>query len=111
MTSSPPDDQGERIPPGDRLPIEPMDPQITSIQPGGGLGMQVELAWGRWRRAYLKAFHKRYVESMRACRQGDPQGCPHEILDPRDLKYFRNVTDCSWPSDADPFAWRGRLPF
>jgi phosphatidylserine decarboxylase len=88
-----------------------MDPQITSIQPGGGLGMQIELAWGRWRRAYLKALRRGYVERMRATRQGDTAGCPHEILDPRDLKFYRNVTSCNWAPENDPFAWRGRLPF
>src|SRR5690606_21740269 len=37
-----------------RLPLEPMDPQVTSIQPGGGVVVRLELAWGRLRRWYLK---------------------------------------------------------
>jgi phosphatidylserine decarboxylase len=116
MTLSQPEAEGKRTPLNrtslsGRLPIEPMDPQITSIQPGGGLGMQLELAWGRWRRAYLKAVRKGYVERMRTSRLGEPQGCPHEVLDPRDLKYYRNVTNCNWSPETDPFAWRGRLPF
>ena len=112
MTSSQPDAEvGGGPVSGERLPIEPMDPQITSIQPGGGLGMKVELWWGHCRRAYLKMFRPAYVQRMRASRQGDPQGCPHEVLDPRDLKYFCNVCDCHWPVEADSFAWRDRLPF
>src|SRR4051794_40016667 len=38
----------------DRLPTEPMDPALTSIQPGGGVIFWLELAWGRLRRWYLK---------------------------------------------------------
>ena len=48
---------------------------------------------------------------MAASRQGDATGCPHEILDPRDLKYCRNVCSAWWEPQDDPFAWRGRLPF
>jgi phosphatidylserine decarboxylase len=44
-------------------------------------------------------------------RRGDCQGTPHEILDPRDLKYCRNVCTCHWAPEHDPFAWRDRLPF
>jgi phosphatidylserine decarboxylase len=88
-----------------------LDRQITSIQPGGGFCMRLELAWGRLRRAYLKTFRRGYLRRMAALRRGDPAGCPHEILDPRDLKYFRNQTDCHWQPSDDPFAWRDRLPF
>jgi len=48
---------------------------------------------------------------MAATRQGDPDGAPHEILDPRDLKYCRNRCTCDWDPAADPFRWRDRLPF
>lgn len=95
--------------PDSRLPLEPIDPQITSIQPGGGFCMNLELAWGALRRKYLHAFRPGYVERMRASRIGDPSGCPHEVIDSRDLKYYRNRTKCRW--DPDPFAWRDRLPF
>src|SRR5262249_206790 len=51
-----------------------------------------------------------YVRQMAELRCGDANGCPHEILDPRDLKYCRNQTDCHWPPEADRFRWRERLP-
>lgn len=96
---------------GGRLPLEPMDPQLRDIQPGGGIIIHLEQAWGRVRRGWLKTFRKGYVERMRACRKGEPTGVPHEVLDPRDLKFHRNQTDCHWEPADDPFAWRDRLPF
>ncbi len=47
---------------------------------------------------------------MARLREGDASGAPHEILDPRDLKYCR--TDCTahWRPEHDPFRWRDRLP-
>lgn len=102
---------GDARPPRERLPLEPMDPQLTSIQPGGGFVIRMELAWGRCRRWYLKAFRRRYVSRMAGLRKGDLSGCPHEILDPRDLKFCRNQTDAGWAPADDPFAWRDRLPF
>ncbi len=97
--------------PAEQLSPEPMDRQITSIQPGGGMVMRLELAWGSVRRWYLKAFRPGYVARMRELRRGEPSGCPHEVLDPRDLKYYRNVCGCYWDPADDPFAWRDRLPF
>jgi len=94
-----------------RLAIEPMDPRIPSVQPGGGVCMQIELAWGRWRRWYLKKFRPGYVRRMQALRQGEPEDCPHEVLDPRDLKLYRNRTGYWWSDEDDPFRWRDRLPF
>lgn len=94
-----------------RLPLEDLDPQITSIQPGGGFCMQVELLWGRCRRWWLKTFRRAYVERMAEKRRGDVRGCPHEVLDPRDLKFYRNVCSCSWDPEDDHFSWRDRLPF
>lgn len=93
----------------ERLPLEALDPQLTSIQPGGGFCMNVELAWGRWRRWWLKTFRRGYVERMAAGRKGDFSRLPHEVLDPRDLKYYRNLCDGCF--DHDPFTWRDRLPF
>jgi phosphatidylserine decarboxylase len=94
-----------------RLPLEPMDPQLTNIQPGGGVVIQLELAWGRLRRWYLKTFRPSYVARMRSIRRGDYNGCPHEVLDPRDLKFYRNQGGYYWDTAQDPFAWRDRLPF
>jgi phosphatidylserine decarboxylase len=48
---------------------------------------------------------------MAARRHGETTGAPHEILDPRDLKYCRNRCACYWVPADDPFAWRDRLPF
>lgn len=44
-------------------------------------------------------------------RRGDVSGAPHEILDPRDLKYCCNLCTAHWAPEDDPFAWRERLPF
>src|SRR5436305_1374635 len=90
---------------------EPLPANIRSTQPGGGLCYSIELAWGRLRRCCLKFFSRQYVRRMRELRRGEPTGVPHEVLDPRDLKFFRNQTDCHWLGDDDPFAWRDRLPF
>lgn len=97
--------------PAGRLPLEPMDPQLKSIQPGGGVIIHLEMFWGRIRRAWLKTFRKGYVERMRACRLGDFNGCPHEVLDPRDLKFHRNQGGWHWRPENDPFRGRDYLPF
>jgi phosphatidylserine decarboxylase len=93
--------------------VEPqlLPENFTSVQPGGGLCYRIELAWGRLRRAWLKQFRPAYVRRMAALRRGEPTGAPHEILDPRDLKYCRNRCGCSWDPADDPFRWRERLPF
>ncbi len=84
---------------------------ITSAQPGGGSCMQLELAWGRWRRAFLRRFRPGYVRHMAEKRQGDCPNCPHDIIDPRDLKYFRNVCGYWFRPEDDAFRWRDRLGF
>jgi len=94
-----------------RLPLEPMDPQLRCEQPGGGIVIQLELTWGKLRRWYLRTFRAGYVAKMKTLRQGEPAGVPHEVLDPRDLKFFRNQTNCHWKPEEDPFRWRDRLPF
>ena len=86
-----------------------MPPEVTSIQPGGGFCMACELAWGRARRWYLHRFRPAYVDLMRQSRTGNVGTYPHEILDPRDLKFCRNQGDLAWRDEDDPFAWRGRL--
>ena len=94
-----------------RPELEPLDPKITSIQPGGGICMSIELSWGHLRRWWLKTFRPHYVRRMGAVRICDGTGCPHEVLDPRDLKYYRNQTGDCWRPEDDPFRWRDRLPF
>ena len=73
--------------------------------------MEIELAWGYWRRWYLKTFRPRYVASMLAKRKGLTNACPHEVLDPRDVKFYRNQGGYCWSSENDPYCWRDRLPF
>lgn len=48
---------------------------------------------------------------MQAKRQGECPGCPHDIIDPRDLKYVRNVCGYSFRPEDDAFRWRDRLGF
>lgn len=90
---------------------EPLPENITSVQPGGGVCYRIELAWGRLRRWYLRRFRPGYVRWMDELRRGDPEGAPYEILDPRDLKYCRNLCTCYWEPQHDPFRWRQRIPF
>jgi phosphatidylserine decarboxylase len=48
---------------------------------------------------------------MTELRRGNTVGAPHEILDPRDLKYCSNQCSAHWTPEDDPFQWRERLPF
>jgi phosphatidylserine decarboxylase len=73
--------------------------------------MSLELAWGRWRRRWLRTARKGYVQRMLASRQGQCPGCPHDVVDPRDLKYSRNVCGFWWRPEDDPFVGRNRLGF
>lgn len=82
---------------------------ITSAQPGGGLCMSLELAWGRVRRAWLRRFRPGYVARMAQRRQGHCPNCPHDIIDSRDLKFYRNVCGYWFRLEDDAFVWRGRL--
>jgi phosphatidylserine decarboxylase len=69
----------------------------------------LELAWGRLRRALLRRLRPGYVARMAKLRRGHCPGCPHDIIDSRDLKYYRNVCGFSFRPEDDAFAWRGRL--
>jgi phosphatidylserine decarboxylase len=80
-----------------------------SVQPGGGVGLNIELAWGRLRRRYLRLLRPGYVHGMLALRQGSCPNCTHDIIDPRDLKFTRNVCGYWFRPQDDRFAWRGRL--
>jgi phosphatidylserine decarboxylase len=53
--------------------------------------MRVALWWGRLRRAWLRRVRPGYVRRMAEKRQGSCPGCPHDVVDSRDLKYWRNV--------------------
>ncbi len=82
---------------------------IKSIQPGGGWCMTLELAWARLRRWWLRTVRPGYVRRMAELRQGACPDCPHDIIDPRDLKFFRNVCGYWFKPEDDRFRWRGRL--
>jgi phosphatidylserine decarboxylase len=95
-------------------PAPPASPRlserpITSIQPGGGTGMAVELAWGRLRRRWLRLVRPGYVRRMARLRQGECPNCSHDIIDPRDLKYYRNVCGFWFRLQDDRFAYRNHL--
>lgn len=92
------------------LSFPPLPDNIRSVQPGGGMCYQIELAWGCWRRWFLKTFRPGYVRRMVELRRGDVTGAPHEILDPRDLKYCCNLCTAHWSREHDCFAWREKLP-
>ncbi|MCE9546012.1 MAG: phosphatidylserine decarboxylase [Planctomycetia bacterium] len=87
-----------------------MPENIKSVQPGGGVCYQIELAWGCWRRWYLKTFRRGYVRRMAERMQGSKDGAPHDVLDPRDLKYCANLCTAHWRPADDPFQWRERIP-
>lgn len=95
-----------QLPPVSALP-EPTAPD--SIQPGGGFCVTLELAWGRLRRRLLRGLRPAYVRRMVARRLGACPGCPHDVIDARDLKFSRNVCGYRFEPADDRFSWRGRL--
>lgn len=96
----------------DATALEPLDPQLTDIQPGGGVVIGIEKAWGSVRRWYLKTFRRGYVARMAELRRGDRNPAPHDVLDPRDVKYYENQPGgYYWDKADDPFQWRERIPF
>lgn len=82
------------------MPLPPAQ-KPSSVQPGGGWVLPLELAWARWRRCVLRRFRPGYVKKQAALRQGDCPNCPHDIVDARDLKYVRNVCGYHFPPGAD----------
>jgi phosphatidylserine decarboxylase len=48
---------------------------------------------------------------MAETRKGDHNGCPHEVIDSRDLKFYRNQGGYYWDAADDPFRRRDRIPF
>lgn len=88
-----------------------MDPRLTTIQPGGGVVMSMELAWGRVRRRLLRMFRPGYVKAMASKRQGERGSLPFEPVDPRDLKFYQNQETYWWDPSDDRFKWRDQLPF
>lgn len=91
-------------------PLPEETPQ--GVQPGGhGLFVQLELLWGRLRRAWLRRVRPGYVRRMRELRQGDAAGCPDDVIDSRDLKYSRNVSGYWFRPEDDKFRYRDHLGF
>src|SRR5258708_3274723 len=91
------------------LPTTPQQP--GSAQPGGGFCMSLELWWGHWRRGWLRTCRPGYVRTMQVRRQGECSGCPHDIIDGRDLKYVRPVCGYWFRPEDDRFRGRDRLGF
>ncbi|MBI1829962.1 MAG: phosphatidylserine decarboxylase [Planctomycetes bacterium] len=91
------------------LPTTPQKP--TSVQPGGGTCMAIELAWAAFRKFWLRLLFPGYVQAMQAKRRGDCPNCPHDIIDSRDLKYTRNVCGYFFAPEDDAYAYRNHLGF
>jgi len=89
------------------FPTTPQKPE--SVQPGGGGCMEVELAWGRLRRALLRRFWPGYVKQMLEKRQGSCPTHGPDVIDSRDLKYLRNACGLWFRPEGDHFQWRSRL--
>lgn len=97
---------------GDSAPApEPRGVPIDCIQPGGGTFFTIEAAFGRLRRKWLRLARPGYVRDMQRKRQGDCPGCPHDIIDARDLKLWRNVCGFGFKPEDDPFRWREGVRF
>jgi phosphatidylserine decarboxylase len=92
-----------------QIPSPPHAQAPTGVQPGGGFVINLELAWGRLRRAYLRRFRAGYVKRMAEKRQGTCPTCPHDIVDPRDLKFCRNVCGFWFHPEDDRFRWREKI--
>jgi phosphatidylserine decarboxylase len=82
---------------------------LASVQPGGGWCMSLELSWGRIRRAFLRRFRPDYVRRMAEKRQGSCPNCPHDVIDTRDLKFYRNVCGYWFQPQDNAFLWREHL--
>ncbi|MEZ6047390.1 MAG: phosphatidylserine decarboxylase family protein [Planctomycetaceae bacterium] len=48
---------------------------------------------------------------MQELRKGSYNPCPHDVLDPRDLKFYQNQEGYYWEKKDDPFTHRDRIPF
>jgi len=93
-----------------RLVPKALPANVRSAQPGGGWVVALELACGRLRRRWLRLVRPGYVARMRAARRGECPGCPHDVIDDRDLKFFRNVCGYHFAPADVPRRWRDRLP-
>ena len=100
----------ETIP--NRATPEPLPENIRSVQPGGGVCYRIELAWGRWRRWWLKHFRPGYVAPHGRPAAGRPPGRPaRNPRSPRPEVLPQPLRVLLGAEADDPFRWRGRLPF
>src|SRR5262245_3786212 len=93
-----------------RLAPKALPANVRCAQPGGGWAVWLELAWGRLRRRWLRLARPGHVARMRAARRGDCPGCPHDVIDDRDLKFFRNVCGYHFAPAGAPPRWLDCLP-
>lgn len=77
---------------------------FDGIQPGGGVGISVERAARRVRRAWLRLARRGHLARMAAARTGACPSCAHHPLDARDGKLDRNRCGYRFPDDAA--VWR-----
>jgi phosphatidylserine decarboxylase len=94
------------------IPCLPKAETPTSVQPGGfGFFVRCELAWSRLRRKLLRRLFPGAIDYWHKRRQGECPNCPHDVIDPRDLKFVRNVCGYWFRSEDDTTAFRERLGF
>jgi phosphatidylserine decarboxylase len=93
-----------------RLAPRPLPANIRSVQPGGGWIVALELAWGRLRRRWLRLARPGYAARMRSVRRGKCAECPHDVIDDRDLKFFRNVCGYHFAPADIPRRFLDHLP-
>jgi phosphatidylserine decarboxylase len=95
----------------DPLPL-PIPESPHGTQPGGeGFFSRCEIAWGRFRRWYLRRFRPNHEARWLALRQGDDPQFDRDVIDPRDLKYIRPVCRFWFHPKDDIFAAREHYGF
>ncbi len=93
-------------PPIDDLP----PPEIpSSAQPGGfGIFVRLELLWDAMRRAILRKLCPGHVQRWRDKIKGEPNA---DVIDPRDVKFIRNVSKTWFDPVDDVYRRRESLGF
>lgn len=91
--------------------LPPPEPP-SSDQPGGfGFFVRVELWWGKVRRALLRRFFPGHVAFWLSRRRGDCEKYGRDVIDPRDLKFFRSVAGCWFDPEDDAYRRRFEMGF
>ena len=88
----------------------PLPDNIRSVQPGGGVCLSRRTGLGTLAALVAADLSAGLRAGDGPAAAGQRRRCAHEIIDPRDLKYCRNVCDYSWDEADDPFNWRRSLP-